>query len=117
MSNNEKIENLNNKINNNNTDLSSILKTINSLPTTQGGVSAEEIYIGPEQPDDEKVKIWIDTDENPVNLDEKQDKLISGINIKTINGQSILGEGDIILSGGGEVEVEQWYEKGVEKWI
>ena len=32
MSNNEKIEKLNNKINENNTDLSSVLETINSLP-------------------------------------------------------------------------------------
>lgn len=30
-----------------------------------------------------------------------QDKLISGENIKTINGESILGEGDITISGGG----------------
>lgn len=31
----------------------------------------------------------------------KQDKLTSGTNIKTINGQSILGSGDITISGGG----------------
>lgn len=31
----------------------------------------------------------------------KQDTLVSGTNIKTINGQSILGEGDITVSGGG----------------
>ena len=30
----------------------------------------------------------------------KQDKLVSGTNIKTINGESILGEGDIEISGG-----------------
>ena len=29
----------------------------------------------------------------------KQDKLISGINIKTINGESILGNGDIVIEG------------------
>ena len=34
-------------------------------------------------------------------LDEKkQDKLISGQNIKTINGESILGEGNIVIEGG-----------------
>lgn len=32
----------------------------------------------------------------------KQDKLVSGTNIKTINGTSILGSGDIVISGGGE---------------
>lgn len=30
----------------------------------------------------------------------KQDKLVSGTNIKTINGNSILGTGDIVISGG-----------------
>lgn len=30
----------------------------------------------------------------------KQDKLVSGENIKTINGQSVLGEGDIVIEGG-----------------
>ena len=32
---------------------------------------------------------------------DKQDKLVSGQNIKTINGQSILGSGDITISGEG----------------
>lgn len=31
---------------------------------------------------------------------EKQDKLVSGTNIKTINGQSLLGEGDLVVEGG-----------------
>ena len=31
----------------------------------------------------------------------KQDELVSGVNIKTINGASILGAGDISISGGG----------------
>lgn len=31
----------------------------------------------------------------------KQDKLVSGENIKTINGESILGSGDITIQGGG----------------
>ena len=34
----------------------------------------------------------------------KQDKLVSGENIKTINGQSVLGEGDIVIEGGGVTE-------------
>lgn len=32
---------------------------------------------------------------------DKQDELQSGVNIKTINGQSILGPGDLPVSGGG----------------
>jgi hypothetical protein len=31
----------------------------------------------------------------------KQDTLVSGTNIKTLNGQSILGSGNIVISGGG----------------
>lgn len=45
-------------------------------------------------------------------LPTKQDLLVSGTNIKTINGESLLGEGDIQISGGGgggDVEVlEEW---------
>jgi hypothetical protein len=33
-------------------------------------------------------------------LDSKQDDLVSGTNIKTINGNSVLGGGDLIISGG-----------------
>ena len=34
-------------------------------------------------------------------LSEKQESLVSGTNIKTINGESILGSGDIQIQGGG----------------
>ena len=34
-------------------------------------------------------------------LSSKQDTLVSGTNIKTINGTSVLGSGDITISGGG----------------
>ncbi|MFX4057935.1 MAG: hypothetical protein EHV01_006485, partial [Spiroplasma sp. hy2] len=36
---------------------------------------------------------------------DKQDKLISGTNIKTINGNSLLGSGDISISGGSDWEL------------
>lgn len=34
-------------------------------------------------------------------LNQKQDKLTSGTNIKTINGSSVLGAGNIVIQGGG----------------
>lgn len=34
-------------------------------------------------------------------INAKQDRLVSGTNIKTINGQSILGSGDLPIQGGG----------------
>lgn len=33
-------------------------------------------------------------------VEGKQENLVSGTNIKTINGQSILGNGDLQISGG-----------------
>lgn len=35
-------------------------------------------------------------------LDHLQEKLVSGSNIKTINGKSILGDGNIVVGGGGD---------------
>lgn len=37
---------------------------------------------------------------------DKQDKLVSGTNIKTVNGQSLLGSGDITIEGGSGAETE-----------
>ena len=42
-------------------------------------------------------------------LDNKQDTLVSGTNIKTINNQSILGEGNLEVSG--EVDLTNYYTK------
>ena len=42
-------------------------------------------------------------------VSDKQDSLVSGINIKTINNQSILGSGNITIEGGSDVEVDQTY--------
>lgn len=54
-------------------------------------------------------------------INTKQNKLVSGTNIKTINGNDILGEGDITIEGGGDsgayilegiepiLEAEYWY--------
>lgn len=38
-------------------------------------------------------------------LDTKQDKLVSGTNIKTINNESLLGEGNIEVKSGGGLEI------------
>ncbi len=40
-----------------------------------------------------------------VSTSSKQDTLISGTNIKTINGNSLLGSGDIAISGGSAISV------------
>ena len=38
------------------------------------------------------------------NISTKQDTLVSATNIKTINGESVLGSGDIVISSGGAVD-------------
>ncbi len=42
-----------------------------------------------------------------INMDSKQDALVSGTNIKTINNQSILGEGNLDI--GGDIEGDKNY--------
>lgn len=39
-------------------------------------------------------------------LEDKQDKLVSGESIKTINGQSVIGKGDIVIKGDGITEAD-----------
>ena len=44
-------------------------------------------------------------------LNRKQDNLVSGKNIKTINGESIVGEGDIVINGGSDADLTNYYTK------
>ena len=43
-------------------------------------------------------------------MNGKQDTLVSGTNIKTINGNSILGEGNLVIEGG-DVDLSNYYTK------
>lgn len=46
-------------------------------------------------------------------LDRKQPTLVSGVNIKTINGQSLIGKGDLTIEGGGlKYFVERYVYEG-----
>ena len=45
-----------------------------------------------------------------IDLSTKQDTLVSGTNIKTINGTSLLGSGDITIEGG-NVDLSDYYTK------
>ena len=45
-------------------------------------------------------------------LTKKQDTLVSGTNIKTINGNSLLGSGDLTISGSGAI-----YQHNLCIWI
>ena len=51
------------------------------------------------------------TDEYKDKLENSQEKLVDGDNVKTINGESILGEGNLEIQGGssGDIIVDQSY--------
>lgn len=69
-----------------------LVDNVNADPVTIKNVES------PVQGTDAANKSYVDTQ-----ISKKQDKLTSGTNIKTINGQSLLGSGDIAISGGGDV--------------
>ena len=46
----------------------------------------------------------------------KQDTLVSGTNIKTINNNSILGSGNLVISGGGGGEIYELDASDATKW-
>ena len=61
-----------------------------------------------EEIDDDHLVISSSLNDLNTRLDTKQDTLVSGTNIKTINNQSILGNGNITIeggSGGGDINV------------
>lgn len=43
-------------------------------------------------------------------LANKQDTLVNGINIKTVNGQDLLGSGDIVISSDGVISIDQIFD-------
>lgn len=78
----------------------------NIIPYSPGGASMTTTLISAQK--NVIFRIWeIDINGNvELYLEEKytiQPKLVSGENIKTINGNDILGEGDIIIESGGNI--------------
>lgn len=71
-----------------------IRAAIDELALTNSGVTTEEL----ENILAEK-NYATNTDISEL-LDTKQDTLVSGVNLKTINGNSLLGNGNLIISGG-----------------
>lgn len=57
-------------------------------------------------------------DDLDVEIQNKQDNLVSGINIKTINGTSLLGSGDVVVSGDASGSVDEgrlyWSQKDIQ---
>lgn len=104
-----------------------IWSTTESAPLLWNGTKwifagSKPVFIGDTAPDPLVHPIWITTagDEyvwdgsywfqvNGIpDLSSKQDVLSSGVNIKTINGQSILGAGNLSVSGSGSSPILSW---------
>ena len=68
--------------------------SINAATTSQAGLMSAS----------DKTKL------DGIDLTTKQDTLVSGTNIKTINGNSLLGSGDITIEGG-NVDLSDYYTK------
>ena len=88
-------------------DLSTLQSTVDALETTVEGKasSADLSALSARMTSAEGTISSMQTDlsgkADASALANKQDKLISGTNVKTINGQSILGSGNIPISGSG----------------
>ena len=91
----------------NSADLSTLQSTVNALETAVAGKasSADLSALTDRMTSAEGTISSMQTDlsgkADASALANKQDKLISGTNVKTINGQSILGSGNIPISGSG----------------
>lgn len=68
---------------------------------SEGGSAASSLA---ELTDDSDHRTVTDTEKETWN--NKQDLLVSGENIKTINGATLLGSGDIIVSGSGSIAID-----------
>lgn len=88
-------------------DISALQSTVNALETAVAGKanSADLSALSDRMTSAEGAISSMQTDlsgkADASALANKQDKLISGTNVKTINGQSILGSGNIPIAGGG----------------
>lgn len=75
--------------------------SVSNSPITSSGDIALSFASGYSLPTNTKQSQW----------DNKQDALVSGTNIKTVNGNSLLGSGNIVISGGSQT-LQQVLDQG-----
>jgi hypothetical protein len=73
--------------------------SLSDAPVTTTSVSKDDIGLGNADNTSDSNKPISTATQTALNA--KQATLVSGTNIKTINGESVLGSGDIVISGGG----------------
>lgn len=80
-----------------------VTEALNSLnAATGGGIGWADLAGKPSTfPPEDHSHVISDVTDLQTSLDGKQDTLVSGTNIKTVNGVTILGSGDLVISGGG----------------
>lgn len=76
---------------------------------TLGGLTFGEGFTVVNSRNTPYVSINTETIATKEDLAGKQDTLVSGTNIKTVNGNSLLGSGDITIEGGGSDITAQYY--------
>lgn len=97
-----------------------LLTSVNCKPTTpptlvpgnfKGNASVRKIYVPIESVDAYKTASgWSDYADDIVGCVFEDEALVSGENIKTINGESILGSGNITISGSYVSMSNTWYD-------
>ena len=81
----------------------------NGSSDARGGLTFGEGFTVVNSRNTPNVSIDTETIATKEDLNGKQDTLVSGTNIKTINGESILGSGDITIEGSGSDITAQYY--------
>lgn len=115
----ERVINTENKVSNVETDLNNTKSLLDTTRTNLGEtINSLNSFKQDQHTIDESQNNTIAALQTEVNgkadkseLNDKQDTLVSGTNIKTINGESILGSGNIEIQGGGGVTPEQLNEE------
>lgn len=88
--------------------------TIPTVPTSNTAFTNDAGYITSNDLDGYATEQWV-LDKNYASsssLSGKQDTLISTVNIKTVNNQSLLGSGNITIEGGGSISIDSDLDSG-----
>lgn len=80
--------------------ISELAENVVATQTTQPTNQYNRIWLNPDERAEYTIPTYEEFEELQGVVGEKQNTLVSGTNIKTVNGESILGEGDITVEGG-----------------
>lgn len=110
---------------------------LRSLKGDKGDAGSAGVVVSETEPTDPEAKVWLNPNGKAPefatkdDLRGKQDTLESGVNIKTVNGETILGKGNIDIAGGTgtqgpkgedgrsayEIAVAEGFEGTPQQWL